>query len=124
MANIKLKVYSYDPSVDSEPYYSDYEVPKPEVGSMTVLNALEYVLANLDGTLSFYHSCDGGRCGGCGAVINSKPGLMCKVYAEDDVVVEPLKNFVVVKDLVADIGRASIRMTQTAQAEVPEGDKE
>jgi len=116
---IRIKVYRYDPTKDSEPSYKTYMVPKPKVGKITVLNALEYILENVDGTLSFYHSCDGKRCGGCVAMINGKAGLLCKEYAEHEVVVEPLKGFKVVKDLIVDLQKMAIKHTLKAEVEVP-----
>lgn len=76
---------------------------------MVVLDALNYIKDNLDGSLTFRWSCRMGVCGSCGAMVNGVPRLTCATFlkeldAEHSLVkVEPLSNFPVIKDLVIDM---------------------
>jgi succinate dehydrogenase iron-sulfur subunit len=73
-----------------------------------VLDGLNYVKDQIDGTLSFRWSCRMGICGSCGMMVNGEPKLTCATfltdYAPGPVRVEPLQNFPVIRDLIVDIG--------------------
>ena len=73
-----------------------------------VLDGLNYIKDQLDGTLSYRWSCRMGICGSCGMTVNGEPKLTCATfltdYAPGPVRVEPLRNFPVVRDLVVEIG--------------------
>lgn len=96
------KVYRFNPEVDKAPYYDTFEVEVRPEERMTVMNLLEYIGNNLDGTLSFYmHSvCGQGICGRCAVKVNGKVKLACNtVLTGEDVTLEPASDKVV-KDLV------------------------
>lgn len=96
------KIYRYDPTVDTEPYYQSYDVQVNAGDRMTVMELLLYISENLDGTLSFFsHSaCQHGICGRCAVRYNGKPCLACeKVLDGTDATIEPVRQ-PVVKDLV------------------------
>jgi len=97
---VTVKVFRFDPSVDKEPYYRDYEVPIRE--GMSAMNALDYIYQNLDGTLAYYDhaGCDLGICARCTGRINGKAGLFCQVRIEGDVCLEPVSTSSVLRDLV------------------------
>lgn len=100
MAVGKVKVFRYDPEVDSQPYYETYEFPfKP---AMTALDVAMYIYEEIDGTFTFAFSCSNSHCGLCGAKINGRPGLMCREMATQDMVLEPLDNIPVIRDLMVD----------------------
>lgn len=85
--------------------------------STTVLQALEDIKAEQDGSLTFRRSCRASICGSCGMVINNRSRLACKtkvkdlvngmpdknVPASEVIEVAPQKNQVVLKDLAVDI---------------------
>ncbi len=75
---------------------------------MTVLDALIEVREKQDSTLGYRHSCRMGICGSCGMTIEGRPRLACQTQisslGSDTILVEPLHNMTVVKDLVVDIG--------------------
>ncbi|MBI5118622.1 succinate dehydrogenase [Candidatus Poribacteria bacterium] len=98
---ITVKVFRFDPSVDTEPHYATYEVPFSN--GMSVMNALDYIYQNLDGTLAYYDhaGCSLGICARCTGKINGKAGLFCQTPVEGDTCLEPLSLSKVVKDLVA-----------------------
>jgi fumarate reductase iron-sulfur subunit len=103
--SVKIKVKRYLPENPPRSFYQEYEVkyhPK-----MFVLDALNYVRDRLDGSLAFRWSCRMGVCGSCGALVNGKPELTCAIPVPTtgkEVVIEPLHNFPVRKDLVVDLG--------------------
>ena len=101
---IEFKVQRFDPERKRR-YLSTYKVPvRP---GMTILDALLYIKDDLDGTLTFRHSCRMGQCGSCGILVNGKPMLACYTQVlplgSDSLVIEPLSNIPVIKDLVVDI---------------------
>ncbi len=101
---VKIKVKRYLPEPEPRIFYQDYEIdfyPK-----MFVLDALNSIKENLDGTLSFRWSCRMGVCGSCGAVVNGVPKLTCATpisSPKQNLVIGPLHNFPIIKDLVVDI---------------------
>jgi len=72
-----------------------------------VLDGLNYIKDELDGTLSYRWSCRMGICGSCGARVNGEPKLTCGTfltdYAPGPVRIEPLANFPIIRDLVVDL---------------------
>ncbi len=103
---ITLAVARYRPEKESEPSFQSYDVPYRK--DWVVLDALNYIKDNLDGSLSFRWSCRMGVCGSCGMVVNGTPKLTCAAFLSDylpgPILVEPLKYFPIVRDLVVDIG--------------------
>jgi succinate dehydrogenase / fumarate reductase iron-sulfur subunit len=101
---VTLRVFRGTAEEGSE---SDYEVPT--FPGMVVLDAIHYIQAEFDSTLSCRWNCKAGKCGSCSAEINGKPRLLCKArvrdYADGDapILVHPLKAFPLVKDLVTDV---------------------
>ena len=55
----------------------------PFTDDMSVLQGLQYIKDDLDGTLSFRWSCRMAICGSCGMMINGKPQLSCKTFLRD-----------------------------------------
>jgi fumarate reductase iron-sulfur subunit len=103
---ITLEVTRYQPELSTTPEIESYEVPlRPE---WTVLDGLNYIKDQHDGTLSYRWSCRMGICGSCGMTVNGEPRLTCETFLTDygpgPVRVEPLASFPVIRDLVVDIG--------------------
>src|SRR4026209_2479816 len=105
-AHITLRIARYRPEEESESRFEDYEVPCP--GDWVVLDGLNHVKDQVDGTLSYRWSCRMGICGSCGMLVNGEPKLTCATslsdYAPGPVRVEPLRNFPVIRDLVVELG--------------------
>src|SRR5487761_1458191 len=104
-STITLTVTRYDPSRDLEPQQQNYAVPYDE--DMVVLDALNHIKDHLDGSVSYRWSCRMGICGSCGMSVNGTPRLTCSAFLRDylpgPVIVEPLANFAILRDLVVDI---------------------
>jgi len=101
---VEVKVYRFDPAVDESGYYQTFEVPL--VQGISVMDALDYIYENLDGSLAYYDhaACNQGICRRCLVQIDGKPGLMCQTLVQGNLTVEPLPKFEVVKDLVTKKG--------------------
>jgi fumarate reductase iron-sulfur subunit len=100
--NVTLQVLRYLPEKDPNPFYQDYEVPFRK--EWVILDALNYIKDNIDGTLSYRWSCRMGVCGSCGMMINDVPVLTCETFLEKylpgPVRIAPLDYFGVIRDLV------------------------
>jgi fumarate reductase iron-sulfur subunit len=103
---IQLRVLRYCPSSDSEPSFVVYNVPFSD--DMSVLQGLQAIKADQDGSLSFRWSCRMAVCGSCGMMINDEPKLACETFLRDlapgPVTIEPLRNFPIERDLVVTVG--------------------
>src|SRR4029450_5356085 len=107
---ITLQVARYRPeSASPTPTFEDYEVPCPK--DWVVLEGLNYIKDQVDGTLSYRWSCRMGICGSCGMNVNGEPKLTCATFLTDyspgPVRVEPLTNFPIVLYLVFRIAQFS-----------------
>jgi len=98
---ITVKVFRFDPSVDKEPHYQNYEVPYRQ--GMSAMNALDYIYQNLDSTVAYYDhaGCCLGICGKCTAKMNGNPRLLCQTLIEGDTTLEPVSSSKVIKDIVS-----------------------
>jgi fumarate reductase iron-sulfur subunit len=100
---ITLEVTRYSPEQETEPRRQEYKVPLRK--DWVVLDALNYIKDNVDGSLTFRWSCRMGICGSCGMMVNGEPKLTCATFlksyaAEGRVRVQPLRYFPVIRDLV------------------------
>ena len=85
---------------DGEKTYSVPFEPK-----MRILDALLFIQENLEPDLAFRWNCGEGVCGSCAGEVNGKPVLTCKTEILENmqnIRIEPLKVFPVIKDLVTD----------------------
>ena len=102
---VVLQVTRYRPEQQAEPTIQEYEVPFTD--DWVLLDALNYVKDNLDGSLSFRWSCRMGICGSCGMMVNGEPKLTCATfvseYAPGPVRIEPLRYFPIIRDLTTDM---------------------
>jgi succinate dehydrogenase / fumarate reductase iron-sulfur subunit len=126
---IRLKIFRYDAKTDKPPRYEEFKVRKiSEQTGMTILEALLQIQDEQDGTLAFRYSCRGAVCGSCAMLINGKFELACRVQLQkvlsssgqtgqfgsetlglssqrriETIVLEPLPNLDIIKDLVVDM---------------------
>ena len=105
MQTVKLLVYRYNPETGEEPFMQPYEVPFSGPGMM-LLDALNYIKWNLDGTLTYRRSCREGVCGSDGMNINGVNSLACIVPVDglkQPIKVRPFPSQRVIRDLVVDM---------------------
>lgn len=104
-SKITLEVFRYRPDQETQPTFDSYEVPCEK--DWVILDALNYVKDQIDGTLSYRWSCRMGVCGSCGMMVNGVPVLTCAKFLQDflpgPVRIEPLEHFPVVRDLVIEM---------------------
>ncbi|MFB6131081.1 MAG: succinate dehydrogenase/fumarate reductase iron-sulfur subunit [Salinigranum sp.] len=106
MSESEFTVHRYDPAADERPRFESYAVPTSE--STSVLDGLFHIQESLGENLSFRFSCRQGVCGSCCMEINGKARLACQTPVSDlddsdHVVVRPMYNLPLVKDLVVDM---------------------
>lgn len=103
--DVQLKIYRFDPQVDKEPSYKQYTVQAEPWER--ILDCLNRVRWEQDGTLSYRMSCAHGVCGSDAMKINGRCGLACQKLVKDvqgaEVLIEPLPGFPVLKDLIVDL---------------------
>jgi fumarate reductase iron-sulfur subunit len=103
-STIEIVATRFDPATDAKPRRQTYTVPYQE--DHVVLDSLNHIKNNVDGSLSYRWSCRMGICGSCGMMVNGEPKLTCAAFLRDygkRIVVEPLNNFPIIRDLVVDI---------------------
>ncbi|HKH14913.1 MAG TPA: succinate dehydrogenase/fumarate reductase iron-sulfur subunit [Solirubrobacterales bacterium] len=116
MPEYTLKVRRYQPETREGPYWQEFTVDLDP--DLSVLDGLLQVRDSQDGTLVVRCSCKAAICGSCGTKINGQSTLACKTqiseaqdganrrpgdHGGNPIVVEPMGNMPVVKDLVTDM---------------------
>ena len=95
----------FDPAKDPRPRWEEHRIDAPP--GTTVLDGLWLVKERSAPGLCWRASCRMGVCGSCGMMINGRPRLACNTQVAelgtDRVVVAPLPNFSIVRDLVPDL---------------------
>jgi succinate dehydrogenase/fumarate reductase iron-sulfur protein len=94
---INVKIRRFNPEKCEKFYYEEFKVPFKN--GMSVLGVLNYIYENLDSSLSFYSSCRIGKCQGCHIKINGKIKIACTTIVKGDLILEPIKDSKVIKDL-------------------------
>lgn len=104
--DVKLKIWRYDAGTGDK-VLKDYEVEAPEWACL--LDVLDLVKDQVDGTLSYRKSCRMMICGSCGMRMDGRAVLACKERMKPIVdsghvpVISPMGNMPVLKDLVVDM---------------------
>ena len=101
-----FKILRYDmKEPEIQPYFKSYRIKV--ISGLTVLMTLLRIRDEIDGTLSFRSSCRSAVCGSCAIVINGKIDLACRSqvasFGDKTIVLEPLPNLEIIKDLVVDM---------------------
>jgi fumarate reductase (CoM/CoB) subunit B len=74
----------------------------PYVKHMRVLDALNYITEHQAPDLAYRWLCGSKMCGTCGVRVNGKEVLACWEAASAEMLIEPLRNLPVIRDLVVD----------------------
>jgi succinate dehydrogenase/fumarate reductase-like Fe-S protein len=104
-AIVQLKIFRFDPDTQSAPTYQTYRVPWRE--GFILLAAIKYVRDHLDETLAFRDYCCGcGWCTSCLMMVDGQGMRTCSRLLKpgESLVIEPMRGFPVIKDLVVDFG--------------------
>jgi succinate dehydrogenase iron-sulfur subunit len=109
MPEFTLKIRRFSPETGEAPYWEEYTTDLES--HRTVLEGILDVKDREDGSLGIRCSCRAAICGSCGVKINGKPMLACNTHLEwargtsrdGTIVVEPMGNMPVIKDLIVDM---------------------
>ena len=104
---LQVSLYRYNPETDEAPFMQDFSV---DTGGrdLMVLDVLELIKADHDGSVTYRRSCREGVCGSDGLNMNGKNGLACITPLSESVkgeklVIRPLPGLPVIRDLVVDM---------------------
>ena len=104
---LQVSLYRYNPETDEAPYMQDFAV---DTGGrdLMVLDVLEVIKADHDGSVTYRRSCREGVCGSDGLNMNGKNGLACitplsETVKGEKLVIRPLPGLPVIRDLVVDM---------------------
>lgn len=101
---VTIKIKRFNPEKDSEPHWREYQVEAEPTDRL--LDALNYIKWNIDGTLTYRRSCAHGVCGSDAMLINRRNGLACKLLLKNlgsTITVEALRGLPLLKDLLVDM---------------------
>lgn len=101
---VKLRIFRYNPETDKRPHYESYALEaEPNDQVLDLLNRVKW---EHDGTLAYRRSCAHGICGSDAMRVNGVNRLACKVLVKDvgkRITVEPILGLSVIKDLIVDM---------------------
>jgi succinate dehydrogenase / fumarate reductase, iron-sulfur subunit len=148
MADFTLQVRRYQPESGEGPYWQRYDVDLDP--TLSVLDGLLQIRDREDGTLVVRCSCRAAICGSCGVKVNGESTLACKTRLSDaheyanrrnkpasnrtapgreaeeavrPILVEPMGNMRVIKDLVTDMEETHwAKIRRVTPWLLPEGD--
>ena len=140
MADFTLKVRRFKPEEQQGPYWENFDVDLDP--TLSVLDGLLQAKDREDGSLAVRCSCRAAICGSCGMKINGQSTLACKTMLEEaqsfaethavagengdakpEIVVEPMGNMPVIKDLVTDMESTHwTKIRRVTPWLLPEGD--
>jgi succinate dehydrogenase / fumarate reductase iron-sulfur subunit len=100
-----FKIFRYDPRKDKNPRYQEYQLETEPTDK--ILDCLNRIRWEQDSSLTYRMSCAHGVCGSDAMRINGICALACqrliKDYSTDPLLIEPLPQFPVLKDLLVDL---------------------
>ena len=101
---LTVKIKRFDPEKGRRPYWAEYQLEaQPSDRVLDVLNEIKW---ELDGSLSYRRSCAHGICGSDAMLINGVNRLACKLLVRDlgdTISLEPIRGLPVLKDLIVDM---------------------
>jgi len=117
--DVALKIWRFD-SKTGDRALKEYEVDAPEWACL--LDVLDIIKDQVDGTLAYRKSCRMMICGSCGMRMDGRAVLACKermkpiVDAGHVPVISAMGNLPIVRDLVVDMGKMHIFDRETEKA--------
>lgn len=102
---VTLSILRFDPEKDEKPYRKEYKIDVEP--TFRILDCLDKVKWDIDGSLSYRRSCSHGICGSDAMKINGKNMLACQVLVQDFkkkyITIDPLPALPIIKDLIVDM---------------------
>jgi succinate dehydrogenase / fumarate reductase iron-sulfur subunit len=107
MVNVKFNIQRYNPEKDKAPYFQEFTVQGVDQKDR-IIDILNKIKWEIDGSLTYRRSCLHGVCGSDGMKINGQNTIACQLLLQDldykkVITVEPLPSMPVIKDLVVDM---------------------
>jgi succinate dehydrogenase / fumarate reductase iron-sulfur subunit len=101
---VAIKVKRFQPDRSDKPYWQEFQLQvEPKDRLVDALNQIKW---EQDGTLTFRRSCLHGVCGSDAMRVNGRNRLACKLLMKDvgtRITIEPMLGFPVIRDLVVDM---------------------
>src|SRR5260370_42704623 len=104
--SVQLRVKRYQPDTRDKAYWQEFQVQAE--GNDRLVDVLNKIKWEQDGTLTFRRSCVHGVCGSDAMRVNGRNRLACKLLVQDlgaRISVEPMLGSPVLRDLVEDMDR-------------------
>src|SRR6476646_6693391 len=129
MPEYTLRIRRYSPETGEAAHWEDFEIDLD--GHRSVLDGILQAKDRQDGSIGIRCSCRAAICGSCGVRINGKPTLACHTHldaaaesaSDGTIVVEPMGNMPVLKDLIVDMDAVHWKkMQRVTPWLLPEGD--
>jgi succinate dehydrogenase / fumarate reductase iron-sulfur subunit len=108
IVDMTFSVFRFDRSIDVLPSYKSYTIQVSS--SDLMLDVLNKIKWDIDGSFSFRKSCRHGICGSCAIKVNGNSVLACKEnvfdlvdkFGTQDFIIEPQSKKLAIKDLIID----------------------
>jgi succinate dehydrogenase / fumarate reductase iron-sulfur subunit len=101
-----VRIQRFNPDVDRKPYVEDFQLDPDQ--DTTILDALQTIKSDQDGSVTFRRSCRHAICGSCAMNVNGRNILVCKtplgsvLNKKRTMTIKPLPYLPIIKDLVVD----------------------
>lgn len=106
MATATIRIQRFNPDVDKKPYIGEFQL-EPDRDT-TILDALQMIKSQQDGSVTFRRSCRHAICGSCAMNVNGNNMLVCNkplaavLDKKRRATIRPLPYLPIIKDLVVD----------------------
>jgi succinate dehydrogenase / fumarate reductase iron-sulfur subunit len=104
--SVTVRIQRFNPDVDKKPYWDEFMVEATQ--GKTILDALQEIKEEQDGSVTFQRSCRHAICGSCAMNVNGQNMLVCEtplrghVDRKGRITIRPLPYLPIIKDLVVD----------------------
>lgn len=120
---VAFRIQRYNPQVDCAPFFDNFKIFVEK--GITILRALNHIKEQLEPRLTFRAFCQAGICGSCAVRVNGVSKLACttqvwdELHGDEPILIEPLKNLPVIRDLLVDMDPMMEKLTQNQGWLVP-----
>jgi succinate dehydrogenase / fumarate reductase, iron-sulfur subunit len=102
---VTLSINRFDPEKDTKPHRKEYTIDVEP--TFRILDCLDKIKWEIDGSLAYRRSCSHGICGSDAMMINGVNQLACQILVQDFkkkyIKIDPLPSLPIIKDLVVNM---------------------